>query len=90
VAGFLHTTLHDHFDRRSGARKFWYKDLSNNYRAKFISVLLRVRVLAVLGRIATAVHPASYAVGEVDVARIEPLLPAVTMMVAPVGVGRGG
>ena len=22
VAGFLHTTVHDHFDRRSGARKF--------------------------------------------------------------------
>jgi hypothetical protein len=54
-----------------------------------LSGLLRVRVLAVLGRIATAVHPASSAVGHVDVVRMEPLLPSVTIMVTPAGVGRG-
>jgi hypothetical protein len=56
---------------------------------RFISALLRVRVLAVLGRIATAVHPASSAVGNIDVVRTEPLLPPVIMIVAPAGVGRG-
>jgi hypothetical protein len=49
-------------------------------------LLLRVRVLVVLGRIAAEVHPASSAVGHVDVVR----MPSGMMMVAPVGVGRGG
>jgi hypothetical protein len=66
-----------------------YRDLSVKYRAKIISVLPRVRVLVMLGRIATAVHPASSAVGHVDVVRMEPLLPPVMMMVTPVGVGSG-
>ena len=88
--GFLHATVHDHFNRRSRARKFGRVIFPPTTARIFISVLLRVRVLAVLGRIATAVHPASSAVGHVDVVRIEALLPPVMMLVAPVGVGREG
>jgi hypothetical protein len=56
----------------------------------FVLGLLRVRVFVVPGRIVTAVHPASSAVGHVDVVRMEPLPPPVMMIVAPVGVGRRG
>jgi hypothetical protein len=90
VAGFLHATAHDHFDRRSGARKFDTEIFPPTIARRFISVLLRVRVLVVLGRNAIAVHPASSAVGHEDVVRMEPLLPPVMMLVAPVGVVRRG
>jgi hypothetical protein len=70
-----------------GSAQIWYRDLSPTIAQRSISALLRVRVPMVLGRVATALHPASSSVRRVDVAGYNRC--PVLMMVAPVGVGRG-
>jgi hypothetical protein len=51
-----------------GSAQIWYRDLSPTIAQRSISALLRVRVPMVLGRVATALHPASSSVRRVDVA----------------------